>query len=468
MTNKETSVADFITKDIVKKPTDNKDEPVEYDVANDVFNYQGVSLLETLKSLWQAIQDYDLHATEDKTKIQYYYQLLTTFPFHAVSISLNDYMRKMMRNALGKMYLAYTTKQDNGISNLRQHYPVDEVSYKIVRWVKEESQTFIKEMEGIIEKKTIIYQDNIVAGVDRIVAGIYKIRDEHLWVVASDVVRLLTLAKQLLNKSTTRIDVVEEFLANKLKDNHLLSSFNEQIVKDISDTISFKDPHPEVYLALENGQKVLRLFYTIEDASKLFINDVESKIQQYLDRCKNQLDSQLIDYFRQGKDRQIDPDTKPEDLPIDIRYKRFLTALDKYRATGEGLQFILEEGHVFKQFSYDEVYHLANFADNMKYITALIRSQAEAKDKEGYVKVTNQPIVTMRADSKVGQYVKDEFKEMDNRVKAVEDELQVNVSSVQFIDRVQSARIDEQQNLLSQLSNKFNTLSNKFKEFISR
>lgn len=398
-------MGDFIVRPVVKNveapgsKLSGEPERVRYEMIEDVLNYQGVSLIKTQQALWKALQDVQTHVTNDNSKVRYYFDQLATFPFQKVVDILTDHMRNLIRQVLTLRYFPYTQAQSTGIDHLTHTYPIEKQDYELIKRVK---QTIPMIMDEILAKQNpdnLTSKNGLGKKLDVLLKMVYDVPEIYLWTISGELDLFLKKIIPAVEKDN-RIDTMYQYLQGKsalFKDK---KDFNSQLVEDITSTMSFLDPHPEVMLALEKGQKVLHLFYTPAAASKLFINDIESKIQRYLDMAKAKLDPRLIAYFRDLHNPTSSEHAQEEKLTVEERYKKFVLALDRYRATGEGLQHVLEMANLLRNLPYHEVSHLPGFTENIRYAMNLTQTTLPLTQENNYLKVTAKyPIIRERIHS---------------------------------------------------------------------
>lgn len=459
MTNKELSVADFISKKVVKtvEPEQNKElERITF--KNDVFNYQGVSLLATYTSLWKAVNEYDKNVTANNLTVEHYFNEIATFPFKDVADIFTDYLRKLVRNFIGLMYLPYTQAQANSVYNLRNIYPVAENDFKLIELMRKYIRALGEDINKLVSTTELVPNKPFGKYLDNLLNMVYDCPEQYLWVVKPELDTLLKQIEKLIVKDN-RIETVKLYLNGKLKESKLNKDFDGQLVEDITNCLLYTHPHPEMYLALENAKKILSLYYTPVDAAKLFISNVEYKINRYLDLVYNKLDKQLLDWFRSPHHEKAE-----EQLTTQEKYKRFLTALDKYRATNTGLKLVLEYGNELRNLPYHEVSELAGFMENMKYVDYLNQSTQASDTLDVNMNKSTKPIVKESDTSIVtGTLYSDRLDMLNKQFKEVAVKLAEDVTTltdkVVNMDKISASAKDTAQEALVKAESARNNLA---------
>ena len=392
-------------------------------------NYQGVSLLATYAALWKAVHEYDKHVTANNLTIEHYFNQLATFPFQDVVDLFSDYVRKLVRNFLGLMYLPYTQAQSTSIQHLRNSYPIEEEDVKHIRLIRKYSRSLTEDVKQVITSSEIIPNRPLSQHFDTLLKMVYDCPEKYLWIVKPDIETLMGLLERLFVKDN-RIETLSKYLKGKFKDLPQLKDFDGQLVEDITNCLLYTHPHPEMYLALENAKKILSLYYTPVDAAKLFIYNVEYKINRYLDSSYYKLDKYLIDWFRNPLNYQ-----KEKELTIEQKYQRFLTVLDQYRSTGFDLKTVLEYGNELRNLPYDQVSELPGFVTNMKYVDQLNRSTTPI-DQTELVKLHSNKymIVRPRVDTTAGSIYESKLESMSKQFNDAISKLSEDVALAKSTD----------------------------------
>lgn len=337
----------------------------------DVFNYRGVSLHETYKALWKIVHEYKLRNVYDDTATQHYYQLLSTFPFGNVVETLEETVRSYLQFAMGNPYKPYTAKQWEAIQRVKTRYPYEARYKDLVNNVIKEFDAISTFLEEALRNRSYIIENEVIKRIEAILEVFYTIPDNYLWIVSTSFTRLLNASKQGLSKYLG-FDAVSNYMTLKLKDDSLAQKgFSTQFVEDVTTLLIYQDMHPQMYLALLRVQQVKDLYYNPVDAAKLFITDVEKKINRYIEQAKSNIDPELIQYFIDFESGKLNQVTENTELTIDEIYTYFVNALDHYLSTRTGLKDVIEYATVLKSKSYQEVIHLPGFNERMKIVDEL-------------------------------------------------------------------------------------------------
>nr|DAS95001.1 MAG TPA: hypothetical protein [Caudoviricetes sp.] len=326
------------------------------------------------------------------------------------------------------MYLPYTQAQSTSIQHLRNSYPINEEDVKLIRLIRKYSRSLTEDVKQVITSSEIIPNRPLSQHFDTLLKMVYDCPEKHLWVIKPDIEVLMKLLERLFVKDN-RIETLSKYLKGKFKDLPQLKDFDGQLVEDITNCLLYTHPHPEMYIALENAKKILSLYYTPVDAAKLFIYNVEYKINRYLDSSYYKLDKYLIDWFRNLLNYQ-----KEKELTIEQKYQRFLTALDRYRSTGFDLKIVLEYGNELRNLPYDQVSELPGFVTNMKYVDQLNRSTTPI-DQTELVKLHSDKymIVRPRVDTTAGSIYESKLesisKQFNDAIAKLTEEVALNKST---------------------------------------
>ena len=395
--------------------------------------------------------------TANNLTIEHYFNQLATFPFQDVVDVFSDYVRKLVRNFLGLMYLPYTQTQSTSIQHLRNSYPINEEDVKLIRLIRKYSRSLTEDVKQVITSSEIIPNRPLSQHFDTLLKMVYDCPEKNLWVIKPDIEVLMKLLERLFVKDN-RIETLSKYLKGKFKDLPQLKDFDGQLVEDITNCLLYTHPHPEMYIALENAKKILSLYYTPVDAAKLFIYNVEYKINRYLDSSYYKLDKYLIDWFRNPLNYQ-----KEKELTIEQKYQRFLTALDQYRSTGFDLKTVLEYGNELRNLPYDQVSELPGFVTNMKYVDQLNRSTTPI-DQTELVKLHSDKymIVRPRIDTTTGSIYESKLESISKQFNDAIAKLTEEVALAKSTDlaaistKVQEARDTAQEALVKAESAKNN------------
>ena len=395
--------------------------------------------------------------TANNLTIEHYFNRLATFPFQDVVDVFSDYLRKLVRNFLGLMYLPYTQAQSTSIQHLRNSYPIEEEDVKHIRLIRKYSRSLTEDVKQVITSSEIIPNRPLSQHFNTLLKMVYDCPEKYLWVIKPDIEVLMKLLERLFVKDN-RIETLSKYLTGKFKDLPQLKDFDGQLVEDITNCLLYTYPHPEMYIALENAKKILSLYYTPVDAAKLFIYNVEYKINRYLDSSYYKLDKYLIDWFRNPLNYQ-----KEKELTIEQKYQRFLTALDRYRSTGFDLKIVLEYGNELRNLPYDQVSELPGFVTNMKYVDQLNRSTTPI-DQTDLVNLPSEKfmIVKPRVDTTAGSIYETKLDSISKQFKDAIAKLSEDVALAKSTDlaaistKVQEAHDRAQEALVKAESTKNN------------
>nr|DAS75684.1 MAG TPA: hypothetical protein [Caudoviricetes sp.] len=338
---------------------------------DDTTNYQGVSLFETYQELWRAINNREIGVSENGAHIKQYYDLLSTFPFIRVAEILSNEVRRGIKDYLPLLYLPYTMEQAKALNRLRTIYPTTKAEKQpIIDIINNVTaiETALEEYKDL-EDKLPLYRP-LMKYIDVINSLLYQIDNKFLWIVIGRIeVCYHYLSKQIGKHNG--VDTAREHIRYvKEKQAERLQSFEKQLVEDVTTCLVFRTAHPDMVLALENAVKVLNLFYTPVEASKLFIDNVAYKLDRYIKESRLALGEPLMKIFTEGSKYDHEVSTANDAKTI---YQKMLDEIKTYQQSKQvsTLQKLLELHHALSEFPFKETQHLAGFTENMWYVSRL-------------------------------------------------------------------------------------------------
>lgn len=328
----------------------------------DTLNYKGSSLFEAYKALWDAIHDYDTGITPTNKAVEHAFNYLSTFPFDKVCEIMTDYVRKLVKQQLGLTYLPYTKQQQQALSNLLDKYPTTEQEKQQIQQLMTVARKLIDVLPELPTTEALVSHTTILGYIDQLTEQLYKLEVRFLWIVSESVAYALAKAKTYLGRENVKVETAIDYINLYHKRyGKPEKTLEQQLVEDISVLMMYNYPHPQMVLALENAEKVLDLYYTETDASKLFVDDMRYKIKRYIGHATEVLGSHLIQWFRQPPKVE----TEEPETTVEQQYQDFLTKLNHYQMYGDNLQAVLEAAKALKLLPYQQVAQLPNFITNM-------------------------------------------------------------------------------------------------------
>ena len=341
-------------------------------ITKDTLNYKGSSLFAAYKALWDAVHEYDMGIMPNNKRVQHAFDALATFPFEDVVNIMPDYIRKLVRAQLGLNYLPYTVKQLEAIKQLTTKYPTTK-----------EEKTLINNLLTVINKlvdslpngKNIlpsIPHAEVIQLIETLAKLLYTLNIKHLWIVSESALVALEKAKIYLGIPYPPVEAAIDYI----KRHYALTgkptkTMEQQLVDDISTLMMYQYPHPEMVLALENAERVLDVYYTETQASKLFVDDMRYRIKRYIGLSTEKLTARLVEWFR---NKEHVPKVEEQKETAAEVYARFLKALQVYQLTAQGIQELLELAAQLKAMPYSEVANLKAFHENI-YLVDRIKVQ---------------------------------------------------------------------------------------------
>lgn len=334
----------------------------------DYVNSKGVSLFDTYRVLWNAVNEYDMKITVDTTTVANTFRRFIYFPFEEVARVMSDHVRKLLRFQLRFLFLPYTKRQAVAINRLKTQYPKTEQDKLALNAIFEDCD----KLDGFYTQSLISLSSADRMVLEKTVTSlnekVFELNQKQLWIVLPRVTHTLSSTAKYLNESKTEVTL--GYLDKYKKEyGYEILAFEDQLIEDITQLSSLNLIHPDVYLALEEALHLLELYYTPIAASKLFIDNVEYKIKRYLAKAREELGIGLIEEFRHPQ--QLIENQSEEKLTVEKQYKEFLILFNEYQTTGKGLYRLLEATAELKKLPYDEIEHLAGFAQKIAIVESI-------------------------------------------------------------------------------------------------
>lgn len=295
----------------------------------------------------------------------------------------NDYIRELDRTHLLKTCLPYTEKQAEVIKRLLTAYSTDiNVKEQIAELDKDIStiqltvRSFPNDVNGLLRYKPVYEQ------IDKFVSDVYKLPANQVWVRIQSIIETIELIMTYVGNDT-KLKTLVKYLSPYKQDlqSGKIKTFESQLVSDITTLLMYDYHHPETVLALEQAKKVLSFYYTPTEASKLFVIDVISKIDNYIADAVKSLPKSLIERFKAGKvlikdsdgDTDIDEQEKINRRKLEIArmYERFVEALHAYMNYKTEKQTLIECATMLEAYPYKDVAHLVNLQSNLEIYHAI-------------------------------------------------------------------------------------------------
>ena len=281
---------------------------------------------------------------------------------------MTDYIRKLVKQQLGLMYLPYTKEQQKALHNLLDKYPTTNEAKTLVELVMNHAKVLISVLPENASTEPTVSHTTILKHIDGLCSHLYKLPVAHLWIVSESVIYALSKAKLYLGRPNEKVDTAIEYIREyHAKYGKPTKTFEQQLVEDITTLSLYNYPHPEMTIAMENAEKVLDLYYTETEASKLFITDMRYKIKRYLGLAYETLGVELINRFKYPAKK----DTQPKAKTIDEIYQELVMAISQYEKDKDNLQQVLELATLIRSYPYKDVEHLPdiktylNMVDNI-------------------------------------------------------------------------------------------------------
>lgn len=295
---------------------------------NDTFGFNGKSLFQSYQRLWKAAHEYEMDVLVDNKAVESAFHEMVYFPFNKVSQVFTDSLRQLVSNALGFRFHAYSHKQAEAIERLRYYYPTESDNVMIIKMIQQELYDVNKAIDiarccNTNERK-----------FDKVIEAVYRLPVNYLWIIARSVINT---AKKMKRQTYQISGVVQYLKDHSVYHLDIIPDFEQQLVNDISTICVYSYPHPEHVLAAEKAVKVLTLYYTPVEASKLFVENVMYKLQRYVQINTARLSEKLIEYFR-----KYSPNEK-QTTTLEERYRLFIQAANEYIRRGMQKQYFMEE-----------------------------------------------------------------------------------------------------------------------------
>lgn len=346
-------------------------------VSSDTFNYLGESLFSVYKTFWKNLHDVDLNLNDYRDALGMGFNKFSTFPFAKVVKMFDDETRALASKYLGITYLPYSEKQLEVINRSMTAYPYTEKARDEIKTLT----TLLKSLETKIataihqaQRDYLFADKTFISEVEEASMKVYDIPTTYFWMIVSLVEKTYTsmkLCKDAENMVNAVLQYVSDYRKNTLSN---LDDFEQQLVADITTLMIYSYPHPEMVLAVERLKKVLELYYAPTEYSKLFMQDIETKMKRYIVESRRLLGKELMDVFEFPEPKAAsEEDTRRVLVERWLHYLTYIRSMvDNPSKVTETKQYLYEETTYFRSLPYRVTEDLKDFDKTIKLADSLV------------------------------------------------------------------------------------------------